>query len=370
MRGTAVNIGLAFLTLLTCVVAGEIALRLFWENPHRLAEADKVATIRIQHPLVDLPVDRSAVDKTLPEGRFRTDDRSYILPSFQYEDPDFTVAFLGASTTECTAVSEEFRFHALVSKYLSREFRVNTLNAGRSGNTSHDSINALLNHVVLDRPDVVVMMHAANDASVITSQDRYRSRMGQYVTVAMLARWTAQMLSRFSLVGLMREAARSMEEPPTHKRTIEAADDKRNAAQSGAKEGLVVDAPHDLFRDRLKAFIGISRAMGMTPILMTQPASPSYRNALTPSWTNVSFQEAFNQIVREVGTDQGVAVIDLVEYLNANVEGWDQPDVVFYDALHVNNQGSELYARHISERLTPILRDLMAQHDEQGRGEL
>lgn len=370
MRGTAVNIGLAFLTLLTCVVAGEIALRLFWENPHRLAEADKVATIRIQHPLVDLPVDRSAVDKTLPEGRFRTDDRSYILPSFQYEDPDFTVAFLGGSTTECAAVSEESRFHALVSRYLANEFRVNTLNAGRSGNTSHDSINALLNHVALDRPNVVVMMHAANDASFVAFHGGYRSRMGQHVTVAMLARWTVQMLSRFSLVGLAREAVRSMEVPPTDTWTTETADDGSDTPQADHKEeGLVVEARHDLFRDKLKTFVGVSRAMGMTPILMTQPASPSYRNALTPSWTNSSFQEAFNQIIREVGSDQHVTVIDLVEYIKVNVEGWDRPDVVFYDALHVNDRGSEFYARHIAERLAPILRTLAAQRDEHVRNE-
>ena len=41
----------------------------------------------------------------------------------------------------------------VVSRLLEQSgYRVNTLNAGRSGNTSHDSLNALINHVEADAP--------------------------------------------------------------------------------------------------------------------------------------------------------------------------------------------------------------------------
>ena len=57
--------------------------------------------------------------------------------------------------------------------------KVNTLNAGRSGNTLHDSLNILLNHVMDDRPDFVVLMEASNDIGVLVKDGNYRSRTGR-----------------------------------------------------------------------------------------------------------------------------------------------------------------------------------------------
>lgn len=346
MQAAAKNTALALATLLVCVVVGEVFLRIVWDNPYKDSEADRVVLIRVPHAGIDLPIDRSLIDDDLPDSRLRTNDRSYILPAFQYENPEFTVAFLGGSTTECSAVSEDSRFHALVSTYLSDRFRVNTLNGGRSGNTVHDSINSLLNHVVEDRPDFVVLMHATNDAGIIAFRGGYQDRMGKHVTPGLVVHWTGQLLSHFSLASILRNTTRWSKPTPIPAYT---------RLDGEVEEVMVVDAEQDEFRDRLNVFIAASRALDITPILMTQPASTLYQNALTPSWTNSSLQDAFNAVVREVGDSTGVEVIDLVEYLKSSVENWDEPDVVFYDAIHVNDNGSAAYARHISDRLALIL---------------
>src|SRR5437867_8610086 len=96
---------------------------------------------------------------------------------------DATVAFLGGSTTECVAVQEDLRFPALVSVLLAQQgLKVNTLNAGRSGNALHDALNNLLNHVINDHPDFVVLMHVSNDIGYLRAGDKdFQSLIGHPV---------------------------------------------------------------------------------------------------------------------------------------------------------------------------------------------
>ena len=141
--------------------------------------------------------------------RLRTDARSYILPSFQYKDPNATIAFLGGSTTECSAVQEELRFPALVSGLLAQQgLKVNTLNAARSGSTLHDTLNILLNHVIEDRPDIVVVMEASNDIGLLKKVESYQSRMGSPVSILEFAKWSLQLASsKLYLAALVRASA-------------------------------------------------------------------------------------------------------------------------------------------------------------------
>lgn len=143
--------------------------------------------------------------------RLCTDARSYIVPFFQYRDPDATVTFLGGSTTECEALKENFRFPAMVSVLLAeRGLKVNTLNEARSGNSLHDSLNIFLNHLVYDEPDNVVLMHAANDIGVFARNEDYVSRSGHPVSIKDLGKWSLQMAScSLYLAALVRHSATS-----------------------------------------------------------------------------------------------------------------------------------------------------------------
>ena len=96
----------------------EFTLRMIWHNPYRDELPDHILKIRMHHPNTDYIFDRSMIDTEVPTVRLRTDNRSYIIPSFQYQHPDATVAFFGGSTTECAAVQEHLRFPAMVSEHL------------------------------------------------------------------------------------------------------------------------------------------------------------------------------------------------------------------------------------------------------------
>jgi lysophospholipase L1-like esterase len=327
---------------------GEGILRVLWDNPYVRESTDFAIKLQIHHANRDMTFDRSLIDPEKPSSRFRTNERSYILPTAQFPDPDATVAFLGASTTQNSFVSEELRFHGLVSQLLAeRGLEINTLNAAYSGITTHDSINVLFNHVVFDDPDIVVMMHAHCDLGRLNSTGEYRNRRAGRTTFNDTLRWLSQRASTYSsMAGALRWWTSSgIEAPAEYTRT------------------MPNRVPHEKFVARLKAFIGVARAFDIEPVLMTQPVI-NMRNALTPDWHDPHGQEIFNYLIRKVGEEEGVVVIDLVKYLFDEVEDWSVPMKVFYDGVHVNDFGSEALAKHISDRLYPVVLDVKARRSQ------
>lgn len=340
------------LSILFALAVAEIVLRLTWHNSYAGDSADMVLKLGLQHRNLDYVIDRSAIDPDDPRVRLRTDDRSYILPSFQYDDPDATVAFLGGSTTECSAVREDQRFPALVSEMLAeRGFHVNTLNAAAAGNTVHESVNALFNHVVLDKPDIVVLMHATNDVGILLRNGSYATRMGRPMQTRDVSRWFRQVLSRYCYVAA---AARKV------------------LAQTGVRE-LNVDelrgrnsaywadlTPIDEYETRLTVYVQMAKSFGIKPILMTQPLSTA-TNAMTPEWADLGAQDRYNAVVRATAIAEDVPLIDLVAYVNANYPESRDTSEIFYDGMHVTDKGSRAYAEHIAEKLFTHVRAAAAR---------
>jgi lysophospholipase L1-like esterase len=314
---------------------GEAILRVTWSNPYRFDLGERIVVLRQHQSLRNLEVRRGAIGERQPV-LFRTDERGYVRPSRRSPDAETTIAFLGGSTTECRANPEEIRFPALVGAMLAREGRrVNTLNTGRAGTTIADSIHLLLNHVVHDRPDQVVVMHAANDIGHLRRNGGYR------VTVAvgpkLLGRWLLQAASaRSYLLGGLRWIALS---------SIPAADDPRLDA---LREAQAVELPVREFGEHLAAFVGVARAFGIEPVLMTQPLGASFTR-LTPSWVEPRNQARFNQETRDVAAATGAQLIDLAQCLELTPSS-RSPDL-FYDGLHLTDFGSQCAASCIADAL-------------------
>jgi lysophospholipase L1-like esterase len=330
---------LALASVLVTLALCEAALRLAWHNPYRNEAADQILVLRVHHPRTDHVYDRSMIDREHPEVRFRTDDRSYVIPSRRHETPDATVLFLGGSTTECEIVREEARFPARVADLLGEQgYRVNSLNAARAGNTTQDSLSVLLSRAVADRPDVAVMMHAVNDAGLLAASGGYEKRMARTMTLADALRFAGQEgSSRSSLLGFFRR--RSTAAPAERIREGRKPVDSQAAVAASGE-----------FVSRLRAFVGLCRAFGIEPVLMTQPLA-DFRTELTPSWVDLEVQPLFNEMIRQVGAETDVLVVDLVRFLEREVPDWNEPMKVFYDGMHVTDAGSELYARAIAARL-------------------
>ena len=348
--GLLAKLGLLLLWVAFSLALGEIALRILWHNPYAKEVPDHVLKLRMQHPHTDHWVDRSEFAPADPRVRFRTDGRGYIVPSRQYAKPDVTVVFLGGSTTACNAVQETARFPVVVGKLLTaRGIETNSLNAARSGGTVHDSLNVLLNHVLFDSPDIVVLMHATNDIGIIASRWGYLSRSGHPVQSMLIAKWLFQLASSHSsLIGLARQS---------HLKTNVVQGFAHVFDKNDPAEPALPTAP---FEDRLRAFVRLARSFDVEPVLMTQPLASS-RNALTPAWADLGNQDRFNHVIREVARTEDALLIDLVRHLQEEVPGWDEPMKLFYDGMHVNDDGSRVYAAHIADQLYPMAREIAAR---------
>jgi lysophospholipase L1-like esterase len=319
----------------------EIALRIGWQNPYAEELPETTLTLPIAHGGTNRCFSRGEIAAGLARACFRTDARGYVLPSRRFQKPNATVAFLGGSTTECYAVAEGLRFPALASTLLEANgWQVDTLNAGRSGNTSHDALNVLLNHVVADAPDVAVFMEATNDGGLLGLRGSYAERMGAPSSLKTSLRHPLQKLSSYSsVVALVRIWATITR--------LQADSGRFQHPQNTAASKVADPRP---FEQRLRAFVGICRAFGIVPVLMTQPITDA-RNGLTPDWSNPHSQDVFNAAIRKVGAEERVHVIDLVRHLVEEVPGWNAPMRYFYDGLHVNDEGSRLYAKFIAAEL-------------------
>jgi hypothetical protein len=335
---------LAVATLFALAVA-EVALRIVWHNPYRNEVPDNLLKLRMHHPGTDHIYSREHIDANAPTVRFRTDERGYTLPSVHFEDARATVVFFGGSTTECAAVQEELRFPVLVSALLVKEgLKVNTLNIARSGSNVHDEINVLFNHVVADRPDFAVLMEASNDIGMLREPGGYAHSMGLPVSFKLTAKWLLQMMSsRSALAGLLRQSSL-----PEGLRPKDPTADWRQT-EAPADSGRV-----DMYRSRLKTFVHMCRDFHIEPVLMTQPYSHQ-RTSLTPVWLDETAQDQFNEVIREVGRSENVLVIDLMTHLRRDVPGWNTPNDIFYDAIHVTDRGSHVYADYIAAQLRPLI---------------
>jgi GDSL-like Lipase/Acylhydrolase family len=334
-----------FLATLITLGFSELCLRFLWHNPFRYESPDHLLKISIHHPNTDHIINRSRVTSEYPWVKLRTDARSYILPSFQYKAPDATIAFMGGSTTECMVVQEDLRFHALVSRLLAQQgLKVNTLNSALSGNTIHDVLNVLLNHVVEDHPDIVVIMEASNDIGFLRQTGSYHDRIGSPISLIAFAKWSLQLASsKLYLAALVRSSI-----------TIEQLFKKDPTKDWRHNQPSLHQSSVDAYRQRLKALVHICRSFDIQPVFMTQPFSGS-TNALTPNWVDRTAQDQFNSVIRMVGEEEGVPVIDLVRYLQEQVAEWDKPMEIFYDAIHVTDKGSQVYAQYITARLLPLI---------------
>ena len=113
--------------------------------------------------------------------------------------------------------------------------------------------------------------------------------------------------------------------------------------------------PTELYEQRVRAFVHLARDLGMQPVVMTQPLS-EMTNELTPKWADLGAQDAFNAILRSVAEEEEVPLIDLARHVQETVPNWDQDMVIFYDGMHVTENGSLIYAKHIAERLLLVIR--------------
>jgi hypothetical protein len=304
------------------------------------------------------------------EYRLRVDRQGFIMPAQIHPHPDLIIAFLGGSTTECTYVDEKARFPYLVGRLLGQEthLKVNSYNAGRSGNNTLHSLNVLLNKVVNLKPDIVVMMHNINDLAILMYEKTYWNTNPSRSPII-------EKKPNFKTVGKDLEQTfhlvRDLTFPNLSRAIKKIFSFGRQSRGDEFKEvrGRKITINQDLlvreFSLNLQTFINICRARGIIPVLMTQPSRLTdhpdplikrlmHNLEISQGITYGEFKGAFdrlNQTIREVGAKNQVLVIDLAREIPPVKEN-------ICDVAHFNDRGSRLVAARIAVDLTPVITPL------------
>lgn len=297
----------------------------------------------------------------------RLDENGFIEPSKIYENPDITLAFLGGSTTELLCVQEKNKFPYLVGRIIEKSLnkKVNSYNASLNGNHSIHSINTLVNEVIPLKPDAVIMEHNMNDLiqllymeddywcsgprTLLTNEHAMRAaalRSVIYITIPNLYMKIrhSKIVSSICYALLSRDAPDEWAGVRGKKLKID-------------KEDLVSN-----FKSSLQTFVGICKAWGIKPVLLTQQnrlkenpdrliLEDTEKKLGTVGVSYQQFKELFdlsNQTIREVAKENNILLVDLAKKIPQEKE-------YMRDQVHLVSKGSQLAAKIISEKLLKIL---------------
>lgn len=270
---------------------------------------------------------------------FRTDENGFVKPTKIHENPDLNIFFLGGSTTECETVDEPYRFPYLTGRILEEKTgkKINSYNAGKSGNSSIHSINNLINKIVPLNPQIIVRMENINDLSTLLYEATYWNRNK-----------TRSNLSCFSknLSGL-RNGRNEWDQSPF-------------VSQVGNPEHQA-HIKGEYYRI-LKLFVAITKATKATPVLMTQPNRIANNPDFTTNRGDAEFNRIYRQlyldfqnITRQVAKEENIMLIDLAREVD-----WSEKYI--YDSVHVNNEGSKLVAKIVAEKLEKTVKNYQKNH--------
>ena len=296
------------------------------------------------------------------------DDDGFIMPSGIHANPDLKLLFLGGSTTECLFVDPELRFTYLVGRLIedSRRIKVNSYNGGVSGNNTLHSVNALLNKGAPISPNFVLLMHNINDITVLLHHDMYWNRAPLKSPIISIesSRFSVHLVARFIKENTFPHVYRAVRPYLNLGRIFIELDnwlfgDPRAPTELKPRSDSVdVNALAGRYRTALRLFVVVSRVLGTTPVLMTQPSRFVDRDNGVPPGAideiehrfSISYEqfkalhETFNDVIREVAAEEKVLLIDLAEIL-------PQQRLYMYDLVHFNDVGSKLVAESVAKAL-------------------
>jgi hypothetical protein len=272
-------------------------------------------------------------------------------------------------------MEEKERFPYLAGALLEKRLgiRINSYNAGRSGNHSLHSINILLNKIVPIKPQIVVMMHNINDFVILLYEKSYwNHNSSRSVIIDMndeiVSNFIKIMRDRYipNLAAEMRKfgkSVRSLWKSEPQGGNLSGQGDE--FAQVRGKK-LVINQSEltGQFEMNLQCFIYLCKARNIVPVLMTMAsrlkATPDKVIADGIREAGLDYAEfkalfdAFNDAIRRKALENHIMLIDLAKGIPPERE-------YFYDVVHHNPKGSVKAAEIIIEHLQPLVQQIIEQ---------
>ena len=289
---------------------------------------------------------------------------TFTINSFGFRSPRLTsldkpsgwsrVFCIGGSTTECLYLDDAAAWPERLQQGLVVGTEVDVVNAGHSGDVTRDHLALLAQRIVPFQPDVVLVLSGINDCfqqmapdySIMRDDGRTIRRRDADDANA----WKSMACDVSQTARMIVLLTRSMRKP-----TEGVIQDTHGAwiARERVKwrEAMWTDAPPHAgplpeFEQNLRSLVGMCRAHGVLPVLLTQPAIWGATDASAagllwrrlPNGNRVAhvrmwhLLEAFNDVTRRVAADTQSLLIDLANEL-------PKDPALFYDDDHFNIAG-------------------------------
>jgi lysophospholipase L1-like esterase len=233
---------------------------------------------------------------------------------------------------------------------------VDVINAGVPGHASSDSLGRLYSQIWMYRPDFVLIDHVWNDMKYMgragpdrslidliepydPSADPFQTYRGPLDHLLSYSQVYVKLRTRYFLWKVR---------PGTE------------GAVAGGPDAAIGPVGLEQFRLNLKLLVDASRDIGAIPVLMTEPTlvAPSNtaadRDRIHYEYQGMDHEalvrgfDACYRIIREVGNDKQVPVLDLASVLNGRGD-------LFEDQVHTNPRGSEAIAGLVADFLAKTM---------------
>ena len=290
---------------------------------------------------------------------------------------EFRIIMVGGSTTECIYLDDSQAVHAALQSELrarlaSDRVSIQVYNAGKSGHHSDDHISMIAHRVAHLEPDMITVFAGINDLAVSVRHFDYlhfsgdpRRRLSSSRLIGMAA--TELQIPR-RLYYLLKRIRPRADTDITEE--ITKTSDYRRKVELCRATPLSETKPHtdtDAYRTNLRMIAGLCKACGTKLVFMTQ--ATTWNSKVDPEASNWHWMlrrsgkryredwmdeaiESLNDVMREVGAEQGVPVYDTARRVPKSLE-------FFYDDLHFNVKGAAEAARGLAdlivrENLIPV----------------
>lgn len=308
----------------------------------------------------------------------RTDKNGFLIGPRNYpiDSANVDVIFFGGSTTACLFVDESKRFPLLVQDKLIRKstgINLTVLNGGVSGNnTLHSLVNLVAKGIPL-QPKVIVLMENVNDLSLLSKTGSYWKAPLTKAIIQDEKTVGTGIKSRTSTFG---KATKNLLFPNIYDRINNAISKMTLAKKAKSKQVVSDEDEFENYRNNpvpdfemirneyekmLTNFIRVAQANHIEVVLMTQFNRLTPEDAFVRAEYNRHFNKLnytsfckyyanFNQLIRDLAISEKIPLIDLDKAV-------PKTKTFVFDAVHLNNTGSEFVADIVAGKLTEMFSD-------------
>ena len=275
-----------------------------------------------------------------------------------------TIVTIGGSTTECFYLSDNQTWPAVLDNLLSNKVSKLWLNnAGIDGHTTFGHLVLMQDYVARLRPKVAMFLVGIND--LFADQPRSFDVIDRNNVVGAIANHSevvALVLNMVRYARTSRMKSLGAMPKPINLKVPEYRD------LSPEDERSLLDGQKPLLREyesRLSRLMAVTRASGITPVLITQPAlfGDTTDDVTQADLSRVSIEiyrqmnghtawkmlDSYNDVTRRVGQAQNVLVIDLAHQLPKRSR-------YFYDYIHYGKEGAQVVGKIVEKNLCPTLK--------------